>query len=161
MFKRIAAILLIVTTAGVSLAQGVNVSQQKRQVVLENAELAAASRTNREAALLSVRGKMRDAIPLRRAAAATFQRLGHPDARMDALAGIVGDGLAIGTSESMLAVIPDGVALIALHEERMARLGGAGSLYQVRHGDAYRIHRELLLRLSGTASRLPPDAARA
>lgn len=129
------------------------------QVVLQDAEVAAASRMNREAASLSARGKMQDAIPLRRAAAATFQRQRHPDLRIEALVGIVSDGLAIGTAESMLAVLPDGLALLAMHEERMGRLGSAGSLYQLRHVDAYRIHRDLLLRLAGTASRLPPEAA--
>jgi hypothetical protein len=116
-------------------------------------------RSQRDAALVSARGRPRDAIAQRRAAAATFRRLRHVDARLEALAGIVADGLAIGTPESMLAVLPDGVALIELHEERLARLGAAGSLYQVRHFEAYRAMRELLLRLSAATARLGPDAA--
>lgn len=130
------------------------------QLVWDNAEVATASYMNREAAVLSARGKMREAIPLRRAAAARFQVLGHADERMNALAGAVGDGLALGTPEDLIAVLPDSVTLIAMHEERQARLGSLGSRYQVRHFDAYRNHRDLLLQLAGTTSRLPPEMAR-
>ena len=117
------------------------------QTVLANTQLAAAALQTREATLQTARGRPGVAMPRHRAAAATFLRLGRNDLRAQALAGLVADALALGTREALASAHEGGEELISLHEQRMARMGTAGSRYQVRHGEDYRSMRQLLQKL--------------
>jgi hypothetical protein len=117
------------------------------QTVFDNPELAAAARETREASMLAARGQPGEAMSRHRTAAATLQRLGQNDLRSEALAGIVDDGLRLGTRAALIAAYAGGADLLALHEQRMARMGTAGSHYQLRHFGDYAAVRQLLLQL--------------
>lgn len=117
------------------------------QTVLANTELAAAVLQTRDATLQAARGQPGAAMSRHRAAAATLRRLGRSDLRAQALAGLVADALALGTREALESAYEGGEELIALHEQRMARMGTAGSHYQVRQGEDYRSMRQLLQKL--------------
>ena len=128
------------------------------QIVLESPEAASAVRMNREAAVLSARGKIPEAISLRRSAANKLKTPNLQDARIDCLAGVLRDAMLTRSTVLKLSAIQSGAELMELHEGRMARLGSTGGLYQVLHQQEYRDYQGLLLQLLEDASGLPQEA---
>jgi hypothetical protein len=106
-----------------------------------DSSMAEAWRKSRESSILAAEGRLAEGIVLGRSAVETFRRLGAIDALCEALEQLLSELNGSKSRGSVEQAVLLGEELVAVHEQRAARLGVKGPRYIERHVDAY--HRYL------------------